>query len=95
MNVDELPPRVAHAVHGLLAASSIGMGGGSGPFTAAEVCVYDFDALSPRGTGAALREAAKRGLVVFVPPRYWTPTNATLDHRRAFEDRALRDEDQS
>lgn len=94
IDVDKLPPRVAHAVHALMYASLPGGGGGFGPFTAAEVCVYDanWEAFSPSHTGAALREAQKRGLVIFVPGGYWTPTNLALDHRRAFERRFLADD---
>lgn len=89
---DSLPRRTAHAVHALMAAGSIAYGNGPGPFTAAEVCVYDsWEALSPRHTAAALREAQKLGLAMFVPPSYWTPTNAALALRGAFEERFLRD----
>lgn len=90
-----LPARTAHAVHALMFASAPGGGNAYGPFTADEVCTYDayWEALSPKHTGAALREAQKRGLVMFVPPRYWTPTNAALDNRTAFGERFTADEE--
>src|SRR5438045_2742998 len=93
-DVEKLPRRAAHATHALSAASAIGDGGGYGPFTAAEVCVHDsFEALSPRHTAAALRQAQKLGLAMYVPggAGYWTATNFALEHRRAFEERFLRD----
>ncbi len=89
--VNDLPPRVAHAVHALLAT---GREEGYGPFTAAEVCVYDAsEAFSPKHTGVALSHARRLGLALFIPPRFWTPSDLALDNRDAFEDRFLRDED--
>jgi len=95
MTVDELPARVAHAVHALMYASLPSGGGETGPFTAAEVCVYDahWEAITPRHTAAALREAQKLGLCVYVPPGYWTPTNRALEQRRRFDDRFARDQE--
>ena len=94
MNVAELPARVAHATHALMAASHPSMGGGQGPFTAAEVCIYDapWEALSARHTGAALREAQRRGLAVHIPGGYWIPTGLAYEARSALEDRYLADE---
>lgn len=88
-----LPPRVAHAVHGLLVASSEFP---PKPCSASEVCIYDahWEALSGRHTGAALREASKLGLCFHAGP-YWVATNLALDHKQAFETRFLRDEDAS
>lgn len=90
--VAALPRRVAHAMHALLAASSA-YGAGQGPHTAAEVCVYDsHEAYSPRHTGQALRQAQARGLCVNAGG-YWFPTNLAYEHRRAFEERYIADED--
>lgn len=86
--VDAMPARMAHALHGLLVASAEE----KAPATAAEICVYDFDALSPRATGQALRRAAERGYC-FLTQDLWWPTNAAHELRYALEDRALRDED--
>lgn len=79
-----ISPRVACVVHALLEQSREM----NSPVTAAEVLVYDWQALSAQGTGAALREARKAGLAVFTG-RYWIPTNAALDRRREFEDVSL------
>lgn len=97
LDVDALPARAAHAIHALMAASDIAYGNGIGPFTAAEVCVYDagYEAITSSHTGAALREAAKLGLCAYIPPGYWTPTNLARDHKRAFEERFLRDEEEA
>jgi hypothetical protein len=76
--------RVVRVVHALLEAQrEAGI-----PVTAGEVCVYDDGALTVRSTGAALREAARRGLAAFTG-RYWLATNEAMDRRREFEDRAL------
>lgn len=92
-DVNDLPRRLAHATHALMAAANVMEGNGPGPLTSAEVCVYDAEALSPRHTGAALREARKKGLVMYVPggEGYWTPTNFALGYKREFEDRYLRE----
>jgi hypothetical protein len=92
-DVDALPRRTAHATHALMAAGSIAYGNGSGPFTAAEVCIYDGEALTVRSTAAALREAAKWGLVIGLAG-LWTPGWLALEHRREFEERYLRDTEQ-
>ncbi len=60
------------------------------PVTAAEVCIYDEEALSVHSTGCALREAAHRGLAVFTG-RYWVPTFLALNLRHEFEERYLCD----
>ena len=86
--VDAMSPRMAHALHGLVLASLEQ----KGPPTAAEACIYDFDAISPRATGQALRHAAKRGYC-FANRGYWWPLNDAYALRYALEDRALRDED--
>jgi hypothetical protein len=81
-----IPRRTAHATHALLTASKEH----NMPVTAAEVCIYDEEALSVRSTGSALREARVRGLAVFTG-LYWIPTNFALDLRREFEERFLAD----
>lgn len=88
--VDALPPRVAHAVHALMVATAEAVM----PCTAAEVCVYDanWEALSGRHTGAALRDASRRGLCGHAGP-YWIASEFALDHKAAFEVRYLRDDD--
>jgi hypothetical protein len=90
LDVEALPRRVAHAVHALLSCASVMEGNGIGPFTAAEVCVYDsYEAFSPRHTGAALREAQKRGLAQNWGG-YWSATFLAAEFRAALEDRFLR-----
>jgi hypothetical protein len=89
--VDALPARVAHVVHALMVCSINGLR--YGPFTAAEVAVYDGpEAFTPLHTGSALREARKRGLAVGWDG-YWTASYAALDARSLFEERFLRDAD--
>lgn len=91
LDVEALPRRVAHAVHAFLACADIAYGNGAGPFTAAEICVYDsYEALTPRHTGAALREASKLGLAQRWD-RYWTSTFLAAEFKTAFEDRFLRE----
>mgnify|MGYP001581685887 CR=1 FL=1 len=86
--VAALPSRTAHALHGMMEASR----NEKMPVTAAEACIYDFDAISPRATARSLRHAATLGYCVYTG-RYWCPLNAAYDLRYALEDRALRDED--
>lgn len=88
--VEKLPARMAHALHALLEATREHVM----PVTAQEIMIYDWEAMSPQGTGAALREAQKRGLAVAVPGGYWVATNQTNELRYALEDRALRDQDE-
>lgn len=98
MDVQSLPRRTAHAVHALLAASNTVQGGQHLP-PAHDVCLWDGEALSVRGTAAALVHAQRLGLAVYVPDMqnralgYWTPTQLALEHRRAFEDRYLAETD--
>jgi hypothetical protein len=89
--IEALPRRVAHAAYAVIAAAKVG--GEYGPFTAAEVCIYDEEAMSVKGTAAALREAQKRQLAMYVPggEGYWTATNYALDNWTALQDRFLRD----
>jgi hypothetical protein len=61
------------------------------PPKAAEVCLYDGEAVSVKATAAALRAAQREGLAIFVPPDLWTPTFRAMDQRAAFEDRYLAD----
>ena len=82
--VAALPRRTAHAVHALMACSrDLNM-----PVTAAEICLYDEEAQSVRGTGNALAHARRLGLAVFTG-QYWVPSFTALDMRGAFEDRFL------
>lgn len=86
VDVDKLPRRTAHAVHALLYASyEAGM-----PVSAAEICVYDSEAISVRATGAALREARRLGLAEYYPP-YWVASYIAGNHRKDFEERYLND----
>jgi len=83
-----LPARMAHALHGLLVAVQ----GEKGPPTAAEACLYDFDALSVQSTAQALHHAAKRGYCFNINGCWW-PTNRVYDIKYALEERSLADED--
>lgn len=85
--VDFLPRRTAHATYALLEAAREH----ATPVTAAEVMIYDSEAVNPRGTAAALREAARRGLAVYLPPAYWTPTGWARKLQDRLEDRYIRD----
>lgn len=92
--VDALPRRVAHAVHALLVCEADDLP--YGPFTAAEVCIFDGpDAFSPLHTGAALREARDMDLVSLWGRQkgvgLWSPTNKALDAKLQFETRFLRE----
>lgn len=85
--VEELPRRTAHAAHALLVAS----GEHGGPPTAAEVCIYDEESLSPLATGQALHGAYMRGLCVRTAGGYWCPSNRCYELRPWLEDRFLRE----
>lgn len=61
-----------------------------GPVTAAEVVIYDDEALSARHTSRALVSASRRGLCFYDGRMCWWPTGA-YDIRGALEDRFLRD----
>lgn len=91
VNVEQLPRRVAHAVHALMAVRDDANIGPYGPFLASEVVLYDGEAVSARATAAALREAKKFGLAVYIGHGLWTATHLALDHASQFEDRYLRD----
>lgn len=93
IEVDELPARTAHVTHALIAAGSPRAGGSTGPLTAAEVCIFDapWEALTPRHTGAALREAARVGLAAHAGP-YWFPTGYAHELATELEERYLDDE---
>lgn len=90
--VAALPPRVAHAAHALLVCAREE----HTPATAAEVCVYDshVEAFSARHTGAALREAQRRGLAINAFG-VWVPTPWAHEVQLALEERALADEDEA
>jgi hypothetical protein len=82
--VTKLPRRVAHAVCALVESqNALNM-----PVSAAEVCVYDSEALSVRSTAAALTAAQRLGLCVHTG-RYWIATGAAMSLRYALEDRFL------
>lgn len=83
----EFSRRAAHATHALLVAGDEQ----GAPAAAAEVAVYDSEALNTRSAAAALREASRVGLCMRVPPRYWTPTQRARGLRRELEDRYLAD----
>jgi hypothetical protein len=88
--VEQLPRRTAHALHGLIVASKeLNM-----PVTAAEAQVYDEEALTARHTAAGLRHAHRLGLVGYAVP-YWIPSNAALELRAAIEDRYLRETEEA
>lgn len=90
LDVDALPRRVAHVTHALM-ESSTQYAFGMGLRTPSEVMIYDEEALSLSATSHALVRAMRRGLVDRGGHGLWFPTNLALDHRRAFEDRYLRD----
>jgi hypothetical protein len=82
--VASLPQRTAHVVHALMASSR----DHNMPVTAAEICLYDSEALSVRATGMALAHARKLRLAVYTG-KYWIPSFVALDMRHAFEERFL------
>lgn len=95
LDVEALPRRVAHAVHALMEIRNDVTVGPYGPYRASEIVLYDGEAMSVRATAAALREAQKRGLAVYVGRGLWTAAGIALDHRRAFEDRYIRETEAS
>lgn len=84
--VDDLPRRTAHAIHGLLVASlEHGM-----PVTAAEVQVYDEEAIRVQATGKGLSHARRLGYAMYTG-RYWIPSSLAHNLKSKFEDRYLSD----
>jgi hypothetical protein len=89
--VKRLPRRSAHALSALMTATrELRM-----PPTAAEICVYDPEAISVRSTAAALREASRKGLCACAPGGYWVAATAAMEMERELEDRLLADTDES
>lgn len=94
--VVRLPRRVAHVAHALMMAWE--EAGGSAPVTAAEVCIYDSEALSVQGTGRALACARKLRLADSAPGgplgvMLWWPADGAWKIRRALEARVLAEQD--
>lgn len=87
--VARMPQRMAHALHALVAATTVHP---PMPRTAAEVCIHD-SGWGPLSTGAALREAARRGYCVRTSGGYWVAANRALELRAALEDRYLAETD--
>lgn len=85
--VAALPRRTAHALHALLVSNDEQRA----PSTAAEVCVYDGEALGARATAAALREGWRRGYCVCAPGGYWAALAPAQQLRGALEARYLED----
>jgi len=81
-----LPPRVAQVVHALL--ETLAQAGG-GPVAAAEVMIYDEQALTVQGTAAALTAALGLGLADGVGTGLWTATRRAREMRQALEDRVV------
>lgn len=87
LDVDAMPRRAAHAVYAVFAASrDLRM-----PPTAAEACHYDEEAISVKATAAALREAAKHGLVVCAGGVWFVAGAALHTGRIPFDERVSRD----
>jgi hypothetical protein len=91
LEVQQLPRRVALAVHALMEVRNDPNLGPYGPFKASEIVLYDGEALNARSTAAALREATKYGLVVYIGHGLWTATHFALNHCSDFETRYLAD----
>lgn len=90
--VVRLPRRVARVTHALMTTWTDA--GGSAPVTAAEVCVYDSEALSVQSTGTALAYARKLRLADSAPGgpdgvRLWWPSDGAWELRRSLEERVL------
>lgn len=92
--VADLPLRVAHVTHAVLAASSEPGGPGPGPLKASEIVVYDWEAIDVRMTGTALAAARRCGLVDGIRG-LWFATPKAHEFGDALEDRSLRDEDEA
>jgi hypothetical protein len=92
LDVEALPRRVAHVTHALIEAQSA-YAFGQQPLRSGEVVLYDGEALDARQTASALRRARNHGLVACAG-RYWFPTFLALEHRRALEERYLRETDE-
>lgn len=88
-DVDALPRRQAHALGALFAATE-SVAGGHVP-TAAEVCLYDEEAVSVKATAAALREAAKRGLCYCMSGYWFVIGDALRAGSIPFDQRMARD----
>jgi hypothetical protein len=82
-----LPRRVAEVVHALMEAQgSHAADRKRALLTTREVMEYDTDALTIRQTRYALNAALRLRLVDRAAGRYWFPTNAAWEMRRALED---------
>lgn len=84
--VNKLPRRTAHAVHALLVASAEH----AMPVTAAEVQVYDEEAIRFQATAKGLAHARRLDLAIYTG-RFWIPSVLASSLRRRFEDRYLSD----
>jgi hypothetical protein len=84
--VGDLTPRVAQAVHALLETLAHTRGV---PVTAAEVMIYDGQALTVQATAAALAAALRLGLTDRAGTGLWMAANQAREMRRALEDRVL------
>ena len=73
-----LPPRVAQVVHALL--ETLTQAGG-GPVTAAEVMIYDEQALTVQAAAAALLMGLGLGLADRVGTGLWTATERAWERR--------------
>lgn len=80
----QLPERTAQVVHALMEAWTAAEG--SVPVTAAEVMVYDSEALTVQSTAAALTSARRLGLADGMDG-LWFATNRAWEMRRELEDR--------
>jgi hypothetical protein len=80
-----LSPRVARVTHALMEAWAQA---GGGPLTAAEVCEYDSEALTPVQTGIALSRARERGLADGARG-LWFATDQAWAMRRELEEHVL------
>lgn len=84
----DLPIRVAQVTHALMEAWSERHG--NAPVKAAEVCIYDAWALTPRHTAAALAQARQHGLADG-RGGLWFATDRAWEIRRALETLVLGD----
>lgn len=91
--VEQLPRRTRHALAALSELTHSHTPDRQGMPTAAEVCVWDSEALSVRSTAAGLRHAARLGLCAYVPrgPGYWLLTNRGHNLRYALDEVWSRD----
>jgi hypothetical protein len=91
LTADQIPERVAQAVHALMEACE---NAGGGPLTVTDICKYDNGSVGGTSTGSALAHARRFGFTAVQPwtghPGLWSATELAWKMRSIFEDRISR-----